>query len=58
MIPCYEGFATVEQRKAKSQFRVVVGLFLLFERQKRNFAAHSCVFAFQRKNQPHDHPKL
>ena len=41
--------ATVKQRKAKSQFRVVVWLFLSFERQKRSFAAQSCVFAFQRK---------
>ena len=33
---------------AKSQFRVVVGLLLFFERQKHILGLRNCVFAFQR----------
>ena len=50
--------ATVEQRKAKSQFRVVVGLLFSFERQNAALGREAAFLPFKDKKKHHDHPKL
>ena len=50
--------ATVKQRKAKSQFQVVVVLFLSLKGKNAISQPKAVFLPFNQKEQPRDHPKL